>query len=152
MKKLIVFLALILVHSNTFANPRAVFTLKGKAISTFEGYEGCGGGFPNYGVKEFEIIDFSDSNYVEPTALVLFPCPGPWMNERYKIGSVYEFLVIPTKMSVPFTDLSYETHKNRKTYRHIYPSDTITNRNKNSLLSEGDSLPGMEYIIQTYPW
>lgn len=147
---LLIFLATAI--SVTFANSTTtcqIYKLKGKAISNYGRDDGCGGIFSNHGLKEFEIIDFSDSTYTEPIVAVVFGCPGSWLDSTYQPGEVYELLVTDSLFRIELIH-PYETYfkkyKNKQIYRIKYPQDTVTNFNPEMLRIDDDSLPGMHYL------
>ncbi len=68
------------------------FELKGKIINRISLTPHCG--FFAYGaVIEFEIIEFSDSNYKQDSIAVVFTCPEAYGDGFFEIGKTYTITV-----------------------------------------------------------
>lgn len=96
MKSVITILTLIFLTANVFAQTDTIrgnqFELKGKIINEISLTPHCG--TIAWGtVIEFEIIEFSDSNYKLDSIGVIFTCPEFYDDGFFEVGKTYTITV-----------------------------------------------------------
>ncbi|MCK7590931.1 hypothetical protein M0G43_10140 [Subsaxibacter sp. CAU 1640] len=69
------------------------YILKGKLINGFDGLTPLCGISAWATVLEFEIIEFSDSEYIDKTIPIIFTCPNSKSNKQFKVGKTYELIL-----------------------------------------------------------
>lgn len=80
------------IQNQTFAG-KSSYTLKGKLINEFDNTTPYCGIIAFATVVEFEIIDFSDKEYLPKKIPVIFTCPASIDKSQYRLGEIYEFIL-----------------------------------------------------------
>ncbi|WP_430413189.1 hypothetical protein [Kordia sp.] len=118
MKKIIFILTLICISTIGFSQTDSIkgnqFELTGKIINEISLTPHCGN-FAFGTVVEFEIIEFSDSNYKGSSIGVIFTCPEFYKSGFFEIGKTYTITI---------------ADENQADFSWIIPNEYILNKYK----------------------
>ncbi|MGX1928875.1 hypothetical protein [Flagellimonas sp. 2504JD4-2] len=84
------------------------YLLKGKLINGFDGLTPLCGVLAWATVTEFEIIEFSDKEYVGEKIPIIFTCPNSYHKNLFKVGGIYHMVLTQNE------DLKKWTFRNDK--------------------------------------
>ena len=86
------------------------YVLKGKLLNEFDGLTPLCGIVAWATVVEFEIIEFSDSEYLKKRIPIIFTCPSSNNNKQFEVGKTYE-LILTDKNPAEFEWTMLESKK-----------------------------------------
>lgn len=86
------------------------YILKGKLLNGFDGLTPLCGTLAWATVVEFEIIEFSDSEYIKKRIPIIFTCPNSNNSKQFEVGKTYE-LILTDKNPAKFEWTMLESRK-----------------------------------------